>query len=425
MLQTSEFSDGESTNDGSVYLETRSASDTVDVPDLVDTDAIPADLLDTGFQLVTASEFNALSAGELDAYLEEYAGHLLELWARLEHIQERSLNDWNRAFSITAEGHGSGRQFLQNYIRRVCVMPPTDSVVDPAASGLDTPATVPPHPLAITVFQDTSAEARRFRRVFVMLLDSFATRAGCFVQNGGANMECRSRHEVRLRQPQRVQAELLTVRHNIGDSTMTAVQVGQVLYGTETHWSSYWPHFFPEEYFAGGFIETFPLPFTHIFTDRKTRVHEFLSLCGLPTISALIVDQAIHNDVGAVLPYRHNPYYTDRHFPDDWQGAGDWSQRCLRHCIQRWCHQATLQILPHQVQLLGGHASQLRVAMEEQLVRPVWFRFMELFPNYSPGRRFAVRESLTAPKGSQLLREQYLREVWNLETDVARSIWEH
>ena len=62
MLQTSEFSDGESTNDGSVYLETRSASDTVDVPDLVDPDAIPADLLDTGFQLVTVADFNALSA---------------------------------------------------------------------------------------------------------------------------------------------------------------------------------------------------------------------------------------------------------------------------------------------------------------------------------------------------------------------------
>ena len=51
----------ESSNDGSVYLETRSVSDTADVPTA---DAIPAGLLDTGFQLVTVADFNALGPAE-------------------------------------------------------------------------------------------------------------------------------------------------------------------------------------------------------------------------------------------------------------------------------------------------------------------------------------------------------------------------
>jgi hypothetical protein len=59
--------------------------------------------------------------------------------------------------------------------------------------------------------------------------------------------------------------------------------------------------------------------------------------------------------------------------------------------------------------------------MEKQLVLPVWRRFMELFPNYSPGRRFAVRESLTAPKGSQLLRAQI---NISAKFGISRRIWQ-
>jgi hypothetical protein len=83
--------------------------------------------------------------------------------------------------------------------------------------------------LAIQVFQHDTFDDRQFRRVFTTLLNMFAAHAGCFVYHGGSNLQVRSETNRRLCQARFVKEQLLTVRHSIGDPTLTAVQIGQVL----------------------------------------------------------------------------------------------------------------------------------------------------------------------------------------------------
>jgi hypothetical protein len=413
----SESSDdkSESSNDESVYLDDRSNYTVDPDPELI------AGMLDIDFTLVTIEVFNAFSVDEVDDYLELYAGNVLhELWARIELLYESRRNDWNYVFSLTAEGHACGGRFLQNHIRRNC-----DS-----ECGLDSdtsPGTTRPHPLAITVFQHNSPADRQFRRLFTTLLNMFADRAGCFVHQGGAHFDWRVQQGRKRRDARRTQAERLTVRHTIRDPTLSAVQVGQVLWGTELQWSVFWPRYFPNWYFEGGFLESSPISFTNVLaTDLKTRVSEFMTLCGVEQIATLVVEQACHNDVGAVFPYEHDEFYNDRHFPTRYRSTGaDWMHQCLRHCVQRWSYQSMPEILQHQLAQLGGHDHLLRIALEKRLMDQVCLRFQAVFPNYSAGRRYAVSPVLTATKGTQLLLHQYLHDVWKLEEGVAPSIWQH
>ena len=74
----------ESSDDGSVFLENNDGTDVFVT--FEDGDPVHVDLVDTGFRFVTPVVFNTLHAVALNAHLEAYAGHLLELWSRLEHM---------------------------------------------------------------------------------------------------------------------------------------------------------------------------------------------------------------------------------------------------------------------------------------------------------------------------------------------------
>ena len=394
----------ESSDDGSLFIEDNTSTDVFVA--FEDGDLIPAALVDTGFRFVTTAVFNAFSAVALDEYLEAYAGHLLELWSRLEHMHTVYRTDWNRIFSLTGTGHACGGSFLQDQIRYHCLGRSPDQT----------------HPLAIQVFQHDTFDDRQFRRVFTTLLNMFATHAGCFVYHGGSNLQVRSESSRRLCQARFVKEQLLTVRHSIGDPTLTAVQIGQVLYGIQTHWDRFWPHFFPEEYFIGGFDRSRLMPVTSMHERRTVRVQEFLSKCGLPAAVELIVNQAIRNDVGVVFPYEHQRYYTDAHFPPKWRDdAGLWHYRVLRHCLQQWVHQALAELLPYQVQLLGGFPLRLRIDLEELLISPVRLRFKAVDTYHLLTYQISPTSE---PPGSDILRYYYIRDQWRLRL-IARSIWEH
>ncbi len=109
----------ESSDDGSVFVEDNTGIDVFVT--FENGDPVHVELVDTGFRFVTPAVFNALPAVALNEYLEAYAGHLLELWSRLEHMHTGYRTDWNRIFSLTEDGHACGGSFLQDQIRYRCL----------------------------------------------------------------------------------------------------------------------------------------------------------------------------------------------------------------------------------------------------------------------------------------------------------------